>query len=165
MGRPGRPPKSLKALQAQFCELLSKGLHRPHAAAQIGLTEALIAEWYANGARDEKGVYREFHLAVNKAESDFALVCLDMLKASGARDPKVVQWTLSRRFPEHFGRHDNVEVERPEDRAAQQKATRQLLLERLARLLPEPDAVPTEAPAASPPALEVLPGGKPDAVG
>lgn len=146
MGRVGRPPKSLKALQTQFCDLLRKGLHRPHAAAQIGLTDAVVSDWYANGARDTKGIYREFHLAVNKAEADFAQSCLETMFARGAADTKVIQWMLSRRFPELFGRHDNVEVERPEDRAAQQQATRTLLIERLVRLRPEvaPEAPQTE---------------------
>jgi len=165
MGRVGRPPKSLQALHGQFCDLLRKGLHRPHAAAQIGLTEAQVSEWYANGARDTKGIYREFHLKVNKAEAEFAQACLDTMIARGAADPKVIQWVLSRRFPEHFGRHDNVEAERPEDRAAQQQATRQLLIERLERLFPEAPEPSVEPVVEVAPVVEALPEASSDAPG
>ena len=165
MGRVGRPPKSLQALQAQFCELLRKGLHRPHAAAQVGLTEATVAEWYAAGARDTKGIYREFHLGVNKAEADFAQGALEMLMARGAADPKVVQWALSRRYPELYGRRDNVDPEKPEDRAAQQQATRQLLFERLERLFPEPEIAPAAPAVESATPAAALPEGKPNAAG
>lgn len=147
MGRPGRPPKALKALHAQFCDLLRKGAHRKHAAAQIGLTEAQVSEWYHKGAREKKGIYREFHLDVNRAEADYADTCLAMITAQGASDPRVVQWALSRRFPELYGRRDNVDDKSPEDRAAQTQATRQLLMDRLKRLRAEPAPAAPAAPA------------------
>jgi len=158
MGLVGRPPKALKALQKQFCDLLRKGMHRPMAAAQVGLTEAMVSEWYAKGAKETKGIYFEFLRDVNKAESDFVAACFDTMIAHGPSDPKVLQWALSRRHPELFGRHDNYEIVSAEDRAAQEQATMQLLMERFERLLPQ-------APPTEPPATEKSPQETPNAPG
>lgn len=169
MGSPGRPTKLSAELQKQFCDLIAtEGMFRRHAAAIVGVPERTIANWYHRGAKEERGRYRDFFLAVDAAEAMFAQVGLTMLKAVGAKDPKVVQWLLSRRFPELYGRKDNVEDTNPEDRAAQAQATRTLLLERLERLFPEPQVTPELEPAALPapaPDPVALPEGNPDAVG
>jgi hypothetical protein len=159
MASGGRPSKLTAELQEQFCELLRKGLFRKHAAARIGIPERTTANWYHRGAREERGKFYEFYLAVDDAEATFAQTGIEMLTAMQSGDPKVIQWLLSRRFPEHYGRKDNVEDERPEDRAAQQQAVRTLLMERLERLLPEAAQTPTlEAKQ-----VEALPSGSPDA--
>jgi hypothetical protein len=162
VNRPGRPTKLSSELQEQFCDLLRKGLFRKHAAAKIGVPERTISTWYHRGAREERGKFYAFYLAVDDAEATFAQAGIETLAASQAGDPKVVQWLLSRRFPELYGRKDNVEDQRPEDREAQQQATRTLLMERLERMFPEPSA-PTLEPPPTP--VATLPEGKPDAVG
>lgn len=160
MARVGRPSKLSDELSKQICDLIAtEGLHRKHAAAKVGIPERTVANWYHRGAREERGPHRDFYFALDAAEATFAETCLTMLKARGAHDVKVLQWLLSRRFPEIYGRKDNVEDKSPEDRAAQAQATRTLLMERLERLAPEP-----EAPKVDPPALAVLPRGAPDAV-
>ena len=52
-----------------------------------------------------------------------------------------MQWLLSRRFPAEYGRRDNVEPTGTEDSQADAQALRELLIERLAKLAPEPDPV------------------------
>ncbi|WP_233613383.1 MULTISPECIES: hypothetical protein [Corallococcus] len=61
----------------------------------------------------------------------------EMLMAAAAHNPKHVQWLLSRRFPELYGRRDNVSEVAPEDKAADERALRELLMDRLGRLLPD----------------------------
>lgn len=151
----GRPTKLTKAVQEEICLCLRAGSHRCFAAAKVGIDENTLSRWYHRGAGEDKGLFREFFLEVNKAEADFAQTGVDAIKSSAQHNPRHFQWLLSRRFPAQFGRQDNIEAENPEDKAAQQLATQQLLVERLERLFPEPVPVPQEAaepPAAEPPA-------------
>jgi hypothetical protein len=143
----GRPTKLTAELRTKICDELRKGLFRRHAAALAGIPEATLSGWYHRGANEKSGVYRDFFEAVDHSEATFAQTSNDMLKAAAAQNPKFLQWLMSRRFPELYGRRDNVEDKSIEDRAAQAQATRQLLVERLERLFPDPEAK-TEAPPA-----------------
>lgn len=147
----GRPTKLTTELSLKICDELRKGLFRRHAASLAGIPEATLSGWYHRGAREKRGVYRAFYESVDRAEAEFAQTGNDTLKAAAAHNPKFIQWLLSRRFPEFYGRRDNVEDKSVEDRAAQAQATRTLLIERLERLFPEPEAK-TEAPAPAAPA-------------
>lgn len=149
----GRPSKLNRQVQEQICEHLRAGAHRRFAASMVDLDESMLSRWYHRGAGEERGIYREFFLAVNKAEAEFATTGVEMLRTAAAKNPKIMQFVLSRRFPSEFGRRDNIEHEDPEDKAAQQAATQQLLMERLERLFPDPPEAPEEA-AAAPPAAE-----------
>jgi hypothetical protein len=145
----GRPTKLTPEMRDKICAQLRNGLFRRHAAALAGIPEQTLSEWYHRGARDEKGVYRDFFHAVNAAEAEFAQAGSEMMRAAVAHNPKLMQWFLSRRFPELYGRRDNVEDKSVEDRAAQAQATRTLLIERLERLFPDTEAKP-DAPAPAP---------------
>jgi hypothetical protein len=62
-----------------------------------------------------------------------------------------VKWLLSRRFPAEYGRRDNVETVNPEDKAADQAALRELLMDRLSKFLPEEQEVLTPEQAQNTP--------------
>lgn len=140
-----RPSKLTPQLQAEICRLIAEdGLFRGAAASLVDVDEATVSRWYTRGAREEKGPYRAFHLAVAKAEATFQQTATTMLKASSARNPKILQWILSRRFPHQYGRRDNVELVNADDQAADAQQLRELLMARLTKLAPEdppkPDA-------------------------
>jgi hypothetical protein len=133
----GRPSKLTPELQEAICAPIREhGMFRRRAAALVGIPEVTISEWYTRGAREESGRYHEFYLAISKAEADFQSTCTQMLKAGSAGNPQLLLKWLARRFPEEYGRQDNVEVVSVEDRAAQAQAARNLLFERLERLFP-----------------------------
>ena len=148
--RRGRPPKLTEELQAQICECLKAGAHRRFAAAKVGIDENTLSRWYHRGAGEDSGPHREFFLAVNAAEAEFAATGVETLKAAGAKNPGHIKWLLSRRFPAEFGRQDNVERVNPEDKAAQAQSTRQLLMERLEKLFPDARAEEPKQEAAAP---------------
>ena len=161
MARTGRPTKLTKELQEAICNHLKDGLFRKDAAALVDLDEVTVSRWYGRGANDERGIFRDFYLAVNKAEAEFKKTSWEGLKAAAAHEPKHNQWYLTRRFPDQFARRDNVEVQSAEDKAANASALRELLLERLERLVPvvdstaepaTPPALPAETAPATPPA-------------
>lgn len=134
--------KLTKELQAEVCKHLEEGLFRRAAAALVEIDEVTFSRWYHRGATEERGRFHEFFVAVNKAEATFAQTCTAQLKSGAVANPKNAQWLLSRRFPAEYGRRDNVEEHRPEDKAANQAALRDLLIERLEKLVPEPEAAP-----------------------
>ncbi|MCP3163323.1 hypothetical protein [Myxococcus qinghaiensis] len=142
-----RPTKLTPELQADICAHLERGLFRRAVAGLVGVEEHTLSRWYHRGAGEQRGLYRDFFLSVNEAEAKFMAGATDMLQAAASHNPKHVQWLLSRRFPDLYGRRDNVEVQAPEDKAADEKALRELLMERLGRFLP--DAPEPEASASS----------------
>lgn len=132
-----RPTKLTPELQSDICAHLERGLFRRAAAGLVGVEEHTLSRWYHRGAGESRGLYRAFFLAVNEAEAKFMAGATDMLQAAASHNPKHVQWLLSRRFPDLYGRRDNVEAQAPEDKAADEKALRELLMERLGRFLPD----------------------------
>ena len=109
----------------------------------MGIDEQTLSRWFHRGASEPRGLYREFFVAVNKAEAEFMQGATETLQAASTTNPKHVQWLLSRRFPELYGRRDNVEAKSPEDQAADTAALRELLIDRLGKFLP--DELPAEA--------------------
>lgn len=141
------PSKLTPELQAEICGHLERGLFRRAVAGLVGVSEQTLSRWFHRGANEQRGSYRAFHLAVSAAEARFMQSATDMLMAAASHNPKHVQWLLSRRFPELYGRKDNVEAHAPEDKAADERALRELLMDRLGRFLP--DAQELEASAAT----------------
>jgi hypothetical protein len=151
-----RPTKLTAEVQQQICEHLKAGLFRRAAAGLVGVDEQTVSRWYHRGASEQRGLYREFYVAVNRAEAEFMQGATETLQAAATTNPKHVQWLLSRRFPELYGRRDNVDAKSPEDQAADTAALRELLLDRLGKFLPdepvaaEPTLEPAPAPAPAP---------------
>lgn len=160
----GRPTKLTKELQARICAELEKGHFRRFAAGLVGIDEATLQRWYHRGASEPKGIYADFHDAVNLAEAKWVDTANDMLRASAAQNPKSIQFALSRRHADLYGRRDNVEHHSPEDKAAEQGALREMLLERLGKFLPDPSEPAAPAPAPIPaPSAPLTPAEDPPA--
>ncbi|MCP3104649.1 hypothetical protein LZ198_37875 [Myxococcus sp. K15C18031901] len=131
---------------------MRSGLFRRAAAGLVGVDEQTLSRWFHRGASEPRGLYREFFVAVNKAEAEFMQGATETLQAASTTNPKHVQWLLSRRFPELYGRRDNVEAKSPEDQSADTAALRELLIDRLGKFLP--DELPAPAEAATPEQLD-----------
>ncbi|WP_254624087.1 hypothetical protein [Myxococcus sp. CA033] len=124
-------------------------MFRRAAAGLVGVDEQTVSRWFHRGASEQRGLYREFFVAVNRAEAEFMQGATETLQAAATTNPKHVQWLLSRRFPELYGRKDNVEAKSPEDQSADTAALRELLIDRLGKFLPDEPPAPTDA--ATPP--------------
>lgn len=151
--KPGRPTKLNPELQEEICKHLRDGLFRCAAAALVGIDEQTLSRWWHRGASEAKGPFREFHLAVNKAEAEYMAAAHRTLDAASTANPKHLQFLLSRRFPHLYGRRDNVEMQNPEDKAQEQEQARAAFMERLCKFLPDA-AEPATAPAAPVPPAE-----------
>ncbi|NVJ20493.1 hypothetical protein HUW62_04555 [Myxococcus sp. AM011] len=147
-----RPTKLTPEIQKQICDYLRSGLFRRAASGLVGVDEQTLSRWFHRGASEARGPYREFFVAVNRAEAEFMQSATETLQAASTTNPKHVQWLLSRRFPELYGRRDNVEAKSPEDQTADTAALRELLIDRLGKFLP--DEPPPPADAATPVPLD-----------
>nr|WP_217442844.1 hypothetical protein [Myxococcus sp. CA033] len=123
---------------------MRSGLFRRAASGLVGVDEQTLSRWYHRGASEPRGLYREFFVAVNRAEAEFMQGATETLQAASTTNPKHVQWLLSRRFPELYGRRDNVEAKSPEDQSADTAALRELLIDRLGKFLPDELPAPTD---------------------
>lgn len=148
-----RPTKLTRDLIAKVRPLLcDEGLHRRDVAALIGVDEVTFSRWYHRGARNEKGdkLFYEFYLAVQQAEAEFKQSAHKTLQGASGRNPKILMWLLSRRFADQYGRKDNADPVTPEDQAQRAESLRELLIERLEKLVPEePEPAKEEAPPAA----------------
>lgn len=139
---------------AEVCKHLEIGLPRRRVAGLAMIDESTFARWFTRGSSsDEKGLYRDFYLAVNEAEAKLQQSVIEMIRAGGAADPKLLLNFLGRRFPDEWGRRDNVEEARVEDQAAEAKALRDTLIERFDKLQADdaPDSPPAPAKSEAPP--------------
>jgi hypothetical protein len=129
-----RPSKLTPDLQAAIClAIADKGLFRRAAAALVDIDETTLSRWYTLGSsEDAEPRYRDFFLAINRAESTFQSACHDKLAADGD-----VRWILSRRFPGQYGRKDNAVEMNAADDAANSAALKRSLLDKFDRLFPE----------------------------
>lgn len=137
----GRPSKLTPERQSVIVGHLERGLFRGAAASLSGIDESTFHAWYSKGANEPRGKHRAFYDAVNLAEATFQKTSVEALASSSATNPKIMQWMLSRRFPQLYGRRDNVQVVDVQDKNAKADQLRELLTERLSRLMPEPEAV------------------------
>lgn len=144
----GRPTKLTKEVMEQVCKHLTEGLFRKSAAALVKVDEVTLSRWFHRGRHEERGIYREFFLAVSEAEAKFCETGTAMLRASAAKNSGDIKWLLARRFPELYARRDNVEDRSAEDKTADAQALRAALFERLEKLIPPP-APKDDAPGAT----------------
>jgi hypothetical protein len=148
-----RPTKLTRDLIAKVQPLLcDEGLHRRDVAAILGIDEVTFSRWYYRGARNERGdaLFNDFFHAVNEAEAKFKQSAHKTLLNASGRNPGILMWALSKRFRDQYGKQDSSDPTTPEDQAQKTESMRELLIERLEKLLPEPaapaaEAAPTEA--------------------
>jgi hypothetical protein len=145
-----RPTKLTPELQGEICtHIRETGMFRRRAAALVNVSEQTFSEWYSRGSREDEGIHHEFFLAINRAEAEFQHTACNMLKIGSTMNSSLLLKWLARRFPEEFGRRDNIVEESIEDRAAQALATRALLFSTLNKLFPKVEELPA-LPAGEP---------------
>lgn len=136
----GRRSKLTPELIADVRKLLSEtGLFRRDVAARVGVCEQTFSLWFTQGQNDEPEYepHRLFRQAVLEGEAECKERAHNLIFATAATNPKLALTLMARRWPEQYGRHDNVEDRSDQDKAADAQALRETLLERLGKLLPE----------------------------
>ena len=184
----GRPTKLTKPVAARIAEGIALGLSYKDAAMAGGVHEDTLAAWRKRGAIENNTIYSRFLGRINKAAELTGLAYLEAMRKSIMESPvkvrehikkdesgkvilteihretmppdiKGAMWWLERRFPEQFGRRDQMEHTGKVDVQATQTQTqtqeRKLTLELVksdgeVQRLTRDDALPVEEPEPEP---------------
>jgi transposase-like protein len=129
--RVGAPSILTDELQQKLCSLLSIGTSIEDACTECGISDSTFHKWKQRALEKKERKYLQFLQAVDKAKVQSKLKCLITMdkQANGAnavyKDGKLVKpaieadwraaaWLLERRFPQEFGKRDQVKVHEAE---------------------------------------------------
>ena len=180
----GRPTKLTKPVAARIAEGIALGLSYKDAAMAGGVHEDTLAAWRKRGAIENNTIYSRFLGRINKAAELTGLAYLEAMRKSIMESPvkvrehikkdesgkvilteihretmppdiKGAMWWLERRFPEQFGRRDQMEHTGGVKVQATQTQERKLTLELVksdgeVQRLTRDDALPVEEPEPEP---------------
>jgi hypothetical protein len=94
----------------KIIDSVRKGNHRSTAACSVGITPRTLNNWLAEGRSEGGGAeYRQFHLDLIKAESDFESQIIDSLIET--ENPKYLLEVLSRRAPDRWAATQKVSLQ------------------------------------------------------
>ena len=175
----GRPTKLTKPVADRIAEGVALGLSYRDAAAAGGVHEDTLDNWRKRGAIENNTIYSRFLGRISMAAEETAIAYLEAVRQSILESPVKVRehiktddkgnvlmkeihretlppdirgalWWLERRFPEQFGRRDQMEHTGKVDVQAAQTQERKLTLELVksdgeVHRLTRDDALPVEA--------------------
>ena len=175
----GRPTKLSAPVAARIVKALSLGMSYKDAAAAGGVHEETLAAWRKRGVEEPRSIYARFLGQIDKAAELTGIAYLEAVRRSIMEKPvklrehlkydengkvimkeihretlppniKGAMWWLERRFPEQFGRRDQMEHSGGVKVQATQTQERELTIElvnsdgEVHRLMRD-DALPVEA--------------------
>lgn len=103
----GRPSKLTEYTTARIISSLSRGNYRYVACQTAGITITTFERWMS----DERGPYREFRAAVEKAEAEAEERLLGIIEDAAPNTWQAAAWMLERKYPERWGVKARIEVE------------------------------------------------------
>lgn len=104
----GRPTLLTPEVQEEICQALKISVPIKHAALAAGVSERDFEHWMEYG-RAGKEPFAEFLSAVTRAQSQ-AVKNLTTITLTGGKGSGGAQFLLERRFREHYGRQERVEM-------------------------------------------------------
>lgn len=108
----GRRTRLTPEIQERIVTLVRAGHYKRVAAAQAGVAERTLYQWYDKGDQDHEAhrrIYAQFRQALDEAEAESEIILLDKITKHGT--PRDHLEVLARRFPERWGRRINVEAQ------------------------------------------------------
>lgn len=152
----GRPTELTKKIIADVKRVLPKVLYIETVADFIGVDRFTVRRWLKRGAKELKrlrrprarprpteALYAEFCAAVKKAVADGEIRDAGVIQKASAKQWQAAAWRLERRFPDRWGRKDQIKSD-----VSIQELDRLIELE-LARLAGSGQAqIPGETPTA-----------------
>lgn len=101
----GRPTKLTPAVADRVVELVRGGNYVEVAAAAVGVARSTVFDWMRRGARGKRGAYRDFSVAIEKAQAEAEMGLLGLIdKAADKGVWTAAAWRLERMHPERWGR-------------------------------------------------------------
>lgn len=125
MSKGGRPTKLTKEVQAKICNAIRAGNYMETASAYAGISKSTLYEWLRRGEREKQRVaennrarirkseqiYVEFSDSVEKALAESEVRDVALIAKASETQWQAAAWRLERRFPERWGKKDNVQLE------------------------------------------------------
>ena len=106
----GRPTKLTKETQERFLEALKMGLPYELCAEYAGITSTTFYDWMKRGKAEPDSRYAKFSNAVKTEQGASALAVMARIReAANNGQWQAGAWILERRFPQHFGRRQQIE--------------------------------------------------------
>jgi hypothetical protein len=100
-----RPTKLTPDIQKKIVSVIRLGHYIETAAAYAGVSKQTLYNWMRQGAREDTGIYRDFHDQVTMALAEAEIRDLAYIeKAAKKGSWQAAAWKLSRRFPKRWGR-------------------------------------------------------------
>lgn len=106
----GRPTKLTDVTQARFLEALKLGLPYELCSDFAGIAPGTFYDWMNRGKAEPGSRFAEFSDAVKAAQGASAASAMARIReASENGQWQAAAWILERRFPQHFGRRQQIE--------------------------------------------------------
>jgi len=121
-------PKKIKAIATAIAD----GMSYEYAAVVAGVDRKTCYTWRRKGKTAKSGVFRDLHLALEKADAVFVQRSLALITAHGRQNWQAIAWLLERRHPELFGRYDRLQAQMMTDLSAELRQLRAELANKLA---------------------------------
>jgi hypothetical protein len=100
----GRKPKLTPELSQRICEFVRAGTYLVAAAAGCGIHRGTLYRWLERGEQQSHGRYREFLLAVERAQGEAEVRDTLQIAKAAPTDWKAAAWLLERRAPTRYGK-------------------------------------------------------------
>lgn len=108
--KPGRPTLLNETRQAALLKAIEQGMPLKQAAAIAGMSYDTLNHWQNRGANESAPEqYRQFCQLLRHSQAVAMQVHLTSICDSAKRDWRAAAWMLERRFPEDFGRQQQLE--------------------------------------------------------
>ena len=102
----GRNTKLNEELIQKFEALLSAGNYQVTACHALGVSQSTFHQWMKKGEEAGDGLYLQFQQAVKRAEHIAEAKWMRDISQDPSWQSKA--WLMERRFPERWGRKDNL---------------------------------------------------------
>lgn len=106
----GRKSKLTPELQERICRLVREGNYLRVAALATGIHEATLYRWLADGEAEKSGIYREFYVALKRAEAEAEARMVARIETAAVETWQAAAWYLERKYADRWGRRERVDV-------------------------------------------------------
>jgi transposase len=110
----GKPLKLTDELQDKLCGLLRVGVTIEDACTECGICRDTFQKWQARALEKEEPLFLKFLHAVDRAKAQSKIRSLIRMDKAAVGDWRADAWLLERRFPDEFGKRDQVKVHQAE---------------------------------------------------
>lgn len=99
----GRKPKLTPEILQRIVELVRIGNYLDASAASCGIHRSTLHRWLVKGEEQSHGMYRQFFLAIDRAQGEAELRDCVLIAKAAQTDWRAAAWRLERRAPRKFG--------------------------------------------------------------